>query len=178
MSENNPEKNIIYEGHLHWMLFYPSLQLFLLFLVASFFILFFNVIETLRGFGMPHYVFYLVFGAFFIYLLFSLAQQAVVLITTRIYMTKHKLFLRTGWLTIQQMELPLRQIESVSVNQDIFGMFFNYGDLAFYGTGGRQPRAFWVVNPSAFSAKLNELQDLATSLQLPATQENKPTGTD
>ncbi len=156
-----PEKDPIqHEATLHWMVFYPTLRWILFSAILFGLMLFFNLDFLLQTrFHAPSWILWPV-GAAALGLIFSsLITQSIVILTTRIYLTSHKLFLRTGWFNVQQMELPLKQIESTSVQQDFWGKCFDYGMVTFYGTGGRQPRAFWVISPALFTERLSQLQD-------------------
>ena len=149
-----------YEAFLHWMVFYPTLRLIFFISLALGAVFFFNLDYLLQTkLHAPAWILWPLGAVALAVICSSLFSQSVVLLTTRIYLTSHKLFLRTGWFNVQQMELPLKQIESTSVHQDFWGKIFNYGVVTFYGTGGRQPRAFWVTHPTALTEEVGRLQD-------------------
>lgn len=153
------------------MLYYPALKWFFFMFLA------FGVCWWFKAFDfvekkVPHLPWWWVgclFAGSFLIGAWTWGKQSVVMHTTKIEASTHKLFLRTGWVNIQQMELPLRQIESMSVDQDMWGKIFDYGTITFFGTGGRRPQAFWVCSPSALTAWIGERQGDTTGLQAAPT---------
>jgi uncharacterized membrane protein YdbT with pleckstrin-like domain len=160
---SNQEESIAYEAYIHWMIFWSTLQLFIIFTLIGGFLIFGGGLDWIEEKGFPTSYPLFALGGFFLMIFSDFIKQLTTLLTTRIYLTDTKLFLKTGLFNVQQMELPLRQIESVSVSQDFYGNLFNYGSLTFFGTGGRQPQAFWVADPRALSARFNSLQSAVQS---------------
>lgn len=154
--------DVVYQARLHWMLYLPTIQLagwsIVFFIIAYFFDLP-NMIE--HHIHLPWWLVLVAFGLFALSTLKSFLSQTIVFLTTNVYLTKHKVHLKAGLFNVQQMELPLNQIESTSVAQDFWGSMFGYGSITFYGTGGRCPETFWIINPQAFTQKLSELQEEA-----------------
>ena len=170
---------ILYQGQLHWIIFLPALKLAMITLICALGVLmvdFNQILEPLvhllnqtqmpESFQTVFHYFVLAIGyvplAVFLYLLYATSvgffRQYVMRNTTLIYITHHKLFLKTGYLATEQIEVPLAQIESMSVNQDWRGTLFNYGDIVFFGTGGRHPEIYCVADPKAFTQNLSLIQ--------------------
>lgn len=146
--------DIIYEAQLHWMIFLPTFKL--IFITFGFVgcAQFFDVAIIFDKFGLPWWSTIAIFGVLLLFVFNSLIRQAITQITTRVYLTTDKLFLRAGWLNVQQMELPLAQIESTSISQDFWGKIFGYGSVSFFGTGGRQPVAYWIKSPDLLTHEI------------------------
>lgn len=143
-----------YEAILHWMIFLPTIKLCLYLAFFSSLNYFLDLELILQKIQLGSYyeiANQVIFGLFLILIIFSLIKQSITQITTKVYVTSDKLFLRSGFFKVQQMEIPLSQIESTSIYQDFFGKIFNYGTVYFYGTGGRQPAAFWIDKPESLT---------------------------
>ena len=150
----NKKDDIIYEAQLHWMIFLPTFKLILLTFGFVGVVQFFDITSMFENFGLPWWINLATFGVLLIFVLNSLIRQAITQITTRVYLTSDKLFLRAGWFNVQQMELPLAQIESTSISQDFWGKIFGYGSVSFFGTGGRQPVAYWIKSPELLTHEI------------------------
>lgn len=146
---------IEYEAQLHWMIFLPTFKIFIFFLCVAGASFWFDIPNYITSkFQLPWWTFLAIFLLLFIFLINSLIRQSITQMTTRVYLTDDKLFLRAGWFNVQQMELPLAQIESTSISQDFWGKIFGYGSVSFYGTGGRQPMAHWIKDPEALTHEI------------------------
>lgn len=162
MKVKTNKEGIKYEAHLHWMVYYPSFKLLLLFAILIFAMFFFNLDRSIKEFlyGYDSYYFLSITMIPFVFIGYSIIAQSIVLLTTKIYLTSSELFLRSGLFNIKQAEFPIRQIESTSIHQDIWGKIFNYGIVTFYGTGGHSSKVFWVTAPSRLTEEVNSLKKL------------------
>jgi uncharacterized membrane protein YdbT with pleckstrin-like domain len=92
----------------------------------------------------------------FIYILMStllvlvLCASAIYYFSTEFGVTNKRIIKKTGLLSRDTVELNLEKIESLSVDQSIFGRIFNYGTLTVVGTGGTRAVVNWVEDPLEF----------------------------
>lgn len=75
------------------------------------------------------------------YLLFILALALAAMnwvsyFFTQLVITPRSIIVRKGLFTRDSVEVPFGRIESININQSIFGQLFNYGSLMVVGTGG------------------------------------------
>ena len=64
--------------------------------------------------------------------------------------TNRRVIVKLGFISRRTIELNLSKVESVEVNQDIFGRLFNYGTITVIGTGGTHEPFALINDPLAF----------------------------
>lgn len=77
--------------------------------------------------------------------------------------TTRRVIIKTGWLPRKAMELPLGKVESLSVDQPVFGRIFNYGTLNLGGTGGTKENFKRIGDPMKFQKRLEEQIESVTA---------------
>jgi uncharacterized membrane protein YdbT with pleckstrin-like domain len=70
--------------------------------------------------------------------------------TTETDVTNLRVVHKTGFIRRRTFEMSLDKVESVDVNQSIFGRVMNYGDLTIQGVGERTQTISTVASPLAF----------------------------
>lgn len=64
--------------------------------------------------------------------------------------TNKRILLKVGNLRRRSVELMLSKVESVTVDQPLFGRMLNYGSVIIRGTGGTHERFDLIASPSDF----------------------------
>jgi len=64
--------------------------------------------------------------------------------------TNRRVIIKLGLISRRTIELNLSKVESVEVNQDIFGRLCNYGTITVIGTGGTHEPFALINDPLAF----------------------------
>lgn len=170
------DEKIICRGKIHWILFLSTLMYFV---TAVFFILdglgflirTFNLVGVNKSFGftglvasiqaqtgLPAHVLvglsFIVIGGFYLF------NRTVKFFTTEIALTNHRVLVKVGFIRMDSIELQLDKIEATVVHQSVFGRIFNYGSLAFIGTGGTGGNYRWLADPLTFhKAVQNQLSE-------------------
>jgi len=67
--------------------------------------------------------------------------------STEVAFTNKRVIAKFGFIRRQTIELKLNRVESVQVNQGIFGRIFNYGSLAVSGSGNPQAPIPGIADP-------------------------------
>jgi uncharacterized membrane protein YdbT with pleckstrin-like domain len=70
--------------------------------------------------------------------------------TTETDVTDRRVVHKTGFIKRSTFEIALDKIESVDVDQSIFGRLFNYGDVTILGVGEGRQRIPTIASPLAF----------------------------
>lgn len=70
--------------------------------------------------------------------------------------TNKRIIMKTGLIAKKTLELNLSKVESVMVNQTIFGRILGFGDVVIIGTGGTRETFIDIRNPSEFRKKFQE----------------------
>lgn len=138
MSESEPQllanENIVYKTELHWVIFLLPLFIMTLSLAC------FQSNLPLREVGI-------------LLLVCSLILIASTLITykySEFIVTNKRIISRRGLFTRDTMGLLLNKVESVQVNQGIFGRILGFGNINIIGTGGTSDRILNLKSPFAY----------------------------
>jgi hypothetical protein len=122
-----PERTV-YETGLHWAVFLRPVAW-----------LFFALIT---GKDVPA-----VGGFFFMVALVDVIGRALMRSNTQFSLSTRRLSMSTGVLRKRSLELVLPKIESIVVNEPLFGRMFGYGTVVVGGTGGTKEAFPLVPNP-------------------------------
>jgi uncharacterized membrane protein YdbT with pleckstrin-like domain len=72
--------------------------------------------------------------------------------------TNKRVIIKVGLISRRTIEINMSKVESVEINQDIFGRLLNYGTIIVIGTGGtREPFAL-IDDPLAFRRAVQSQQ--------------------
>jgi uncharacterized membrane protein YdbT with pleckstrin-like domain len=72
--------------------------------------------------------------------------------------TNRRVIVKLGFISRRTIEINLSKVESVEVNQDIFGRLFNYGTILVIGTGGTKEPFALINDPLAFRRAVQSQQ--------------------
>jgi uncharacterized membrane protein YdbT with pleckstrin-like domain len=71
--------------------------------------------------------------------------------------TNRRIIIKTGMFARKSVEMNLSKIESVNVDQTIFGRLFGYGSITIIGTGGTREEFDNIAKPLLFRRTFQEL---------------------
>ena len=77
-------------------------------------------------------------------------QSWLVIKSTELSLTNQRVISKTGILSVKTSELKVSQIESVEVEQNIFGRILKFGSVSVNGTGGKTTPAPGITEPFEF----------------------------
>jgi uncharacterized membrane protein YdbT with pleckstrin-like domain len=139
--ENNllSDEVIIKKAKIHWFIYVPGVLIILLSL------LFIGGPETV---GLC--TFMVIVG------LLALLDAFIKYISTELAVTNKRLIAKHGFISRNTIELNLSKIESLNVDQDLFGRIFNYGLVTVNGTGGIKTPFKFIADPLSFRKSVNE----------------------
>lgn len=80
-------------------------------------------------------------------------------ISTELALTNQRVIAKTGFIRRNTVELKNEKIESVIVDQPVFGRIFNYGSIITRGTGGTNTPIPWIASPILFRNEVNNLEN-------------------
>jgi uncharacterized membrane protein YdbT with pleckstrin-like domain len=70
--------------------------------------------------------------------------------TTEMAVTNKRVIAKGGLISRRTIEQRIQKIESIRVNQGMFGRLFDYGTIMIHGTGGATTPIAMVAQPFAF----------------------------
>jgi uncharacterized membrane protein YdbT with pleckstrin-like domain len=80
-------------------------------------------------------------------------------ISTELAVTNKRVIAKTGFIRRETIEINLIKVESIQVNQGIFGRIFNFGSLKINGTGSSSAPITGICNPLVFRREFMKSQD-------------------
>ena len=99
--------------------------------------------------------FHLVAGAIVLVIALALAVPPLVASKSSEFgVTNRRVVIKTGVVRRRTLELLLRQVEAISVDQSIMGRILNYGTIALTGTGGVKEEFHDIARPLEFRRSL------------------------
>ncbi|HEY4199039.1 MAG TPA: PH domain-containing protein [Devosiaceae bacterium] len=121
-----PNETVVAEGRKHWIIYVPGLLLIILALLVFF--------VGPAVYDLP-LVYQIVAGLFGLFGLITLLRAWFLQWTTEIAVTNRRLIYKTGFISRFTTEMNMDKIESVAVDQTLFGRLFGYGTVSARGTG-------------------------------------------
>jgi len=115
-----PDEHVVYRTTLHWFIFARAVLLLVVGVVL------FVVLP-----GVP-----LAPGVVLLVGILMLVPPFVAYQTTEFGVTNKRLIVKTGLVRRRTLELLLRQVEAIAVDQGLSGRLLGYGSVTLTGTGG------------------------------------------
>jgi uncharacterized membrane protein YdbT with pleckstrin-like domain len=114
-----PDEHVVYRADLHWIIFARAILVLVVGLVLVFEprIAQASVVVLLIGVVM-------------------LVPPFVAYRTTELGVTNKRVIVKTGLVRRRTLELLLRQVEAILVDQSLLGRLFGFGSITLTGTGG------------------------------------------
>lgn len=133
------DEKLIQKANLHWFIYAKSILIFLF---------------GMMFFGSPENT-----GLFAFFTMLSIVFFIDALIkrrTTELAVTNKRVIAKYGLISRQTIELNLKKIEGLNVDQGILGRIFNFGNVVISGTGGKQSPIKYISEPLVFRKTVNE----------------------
>jgi uncharacterized membrane protein YdbT with pleckstrin-like domain len=130
-----PEETVVHRATLHWLIFGKALA------VAALGVVLLSVEPTV---GML----VVVVGAV------MFVPPLIAYKTSEFGVTSKRVIVKVGLVQRQTLELLLRQVEAISVDQSVMGRVFNYGSVTLSGTGGVRGVFHNIAAPLEFRRRI------------------------
>jgi hypothetical protein len=144
-----PGEKILYAATIHPMIFLPSCILFLLLIIG------FGMIrsDAVLGIGVAFILVGLMFPLFAI-------KALIIFLTTECVLTDKRVIGKVGFLSRKSLEILLKKVEGLQVNQWLFGRIFDYGTIVVSGTGGSKTPFQGIAKPLYFRKHVQQQIDV------------------
>ncbi|HLP21414.1 MAG TPA: PH domain-containing protein [Chitinophagales bacterium] len=97
-------------------------------------------------------IYFTLSGLFTLFIVPSLKQWS-----DEFVVTNKRIIVKTGIISRKTLEMNLNKIESVNVDQSIFGRMLGYGTITIIGTGGTRESFPDIANAVAFRKSFQEV---------------------
>jgi uncharacterized membrane protein YdbT with pleckstrin-like domain len=135
-----PGETIIEKAQIHWFIFVS------------------DVLMLLLALAIMDYQWMLAAGIAAV-TIFTTIKDLIYYLTTELALTNKRVIAKFGWIQRHTIELSLARVESLTVNQSIFGRIFNFGTLTVNGIGGIQTPIPVIADPLKFRSNTLNLLD-------------------
>jgi uncharacterized membrane protein YdbT with pleckstrin-like domain len=129
------DERIVHKARLHWLIFWKAAVL-----VAAGLVL--VAVEPTVGAVVA------LIGVF------AAAPPLVAYKTSEFGVTTRRVIIKVGVVRRRTLELLLRQVEAISVDQSLMGRIFNYGSITLSGTGGIREVFHNIAAPLEFRRQI------------------------
>jgi uncharacterized membrane protein YdbT with pleckstrin-like domain len=130
-----PDETLVYKVRLHWIIFWKLCALIILGIVFLF-------IQPIIG------------GIAILIGVLGLLSPVIDYATSEFGVTNKRVIIKTGFLRRKTLELLLRHVEAISVDQSVMGRFLNYGSVTLTGTGGVREVFHKISAPLEFRRRI------------------------
>jgi uncharacterized membrane protein YdbT with pleckstrin-like domain len=155
----NAGEQIVYTTHLHWVVLSRPILWDIVWSAAGIALLFLSAkLANMESSGA------IICGALLI--LFGnllLAAAIVKRNATEMAVTNKRVIIKVGYLTKRTIELFLSKVESVEVEQSLWGRMLGFGSIALRGTGGTNEPFEHVANPLEFRRQVQHQIEVHTA---------------
>lgn len=138
-----PGETVRVIAHPHWIVVVPPIVLIGL---GAIFAIGTAVVLS----GQPALVGYAIAGLVALWGLVSLAGRMMVRAATEFCVTDHRVIVKRGIFSLHTVELNLDKVESVDVDQSLFGRMFDFGVVTIHGVGARWDPIPLITDPLGF----------------------------
>jgi uncharacterized membrane protein YdbT with pleckstrin-like domain len=134
-----PGEAVRYRTTISWTAYGPGLWVALAALIAAYL-----AVKLFVGW------LFLLTGALALIALFAVARAYFVRWTTEIAVTDRRIIFKRGFIRRHTVEMNMQKVESVDVDQTLFGRLFDYGDVTVRGVGRTFERLSFIDAPLRF----------------------------
>jgi uncharacterized membrane protein YdbT with pleckstrin-like domain len=131
-----PDEHVVHRAHLHWVIFLRAATVLIVGLVTTVFVPVLGAAMALVG-------------------LLLLLPPYLKRRSSEYGVTTKRVIIKTGLVQRRTIELLLRQVEAISVDQSVIGRFLGYGTLTLTGTGGVKEVFHDIAAPLEFRRSIH-----------------------
>ncbi len=133
-------EDILYKGHIHWVIFAMPMMWTLLTLVLAY----------------QHSIIELLALITSVAAVFTWVTALVTYQTSEYALTNKRVLIKTGFIRRDSLETFLHKIEGIQVTQSVWGRLLNYGTIVIIGTGGTRDPFSTIESPIQFRKQVQQ----------------------
>ena len=139
-----PGETIVYSTKLHWIIYWRAILLLIICIILA------GAAWSMTDNSNASLALGIAAAIFGLLALSSAFRAFIRWATTELAVTDRRVIYKTGLISRHTIEMNRRQVESVDVDQSIFGRMIGYGTIIIRGTGGSLEPMRRVDNPLTF----------------------------
>jgi uncharacterized membrane protein YdbT with pleckstrin-like domain len=133
-------ETLIYETGIHWSALFWPFVLGILVIAGGVAFFFWQTFAGRIEMGT------LLIAAAIVFLLYKIVQRG----STEIAVTNRRVIIKTGMAARRSLEIMLPKVESISVEESVWGRMLGYGTVMIHGTGGTPEPFQRIAHPNEF----------------------------
>ena len=142
------KERILYETHLHWILFFEAASYIAIAVMIS-------LVAYKYGGTWEKFIHYLslpfwLYGGVKIFLEWMQHSSADFIVTS------NRVIIKVGVLNRSSLSMPLTKIESIEIDQTLFGQMMGFGTIHITGTGTAASKFEYITAPGTFRQKIQQ----------------------
>ncbi len=137
-----PGETVVQRARLHWIVFLKAIAVF----IAGLALLYFE----------PRTIGLIVMGIGLLMAIPPWVQR----LSSEFGITNRRVIIKVGFFQRRTIELLIRQVEAISVDQTVAGRLFNFGTVTLSGTGGVRGEFHNISNPLEFRRSIQSLSSM------------------
>jgi len=111
--------------------------------------------EEVVHWGHIHWINFVSFRAFLTLFILPIIDNW----TSEYAITNKRVIIKVGLIRRRTIEMNVQKVESINVDQSIFGRILGYGDITVVGTGGSRETFETLADPIGFRKKFQQVQN-------------------
>ena len=111
--------------------------------------------EEVIHWGHIHWINFISIRAFFSLFILPIVDNW----TSEYAITNKRVIIKVGLIRRRTIEMNVKKVESINVDQSIFGRILGYGDITVVGTGGSRETFETLADPIGFRKKFQQVQN-------------------
>ena len=134
-----PNETVVQRAHLHWIVFLKAAAV----VAVGLGLLYFE----------PRAIGFIVIGIGLVMAVPPFLERT----TSEFGVTSKRVIIKVGLIQRRTLELLIRQVEAISVEQSLTGRILNFGTITLTGTGGVRETFHNIANPLEFRRSIQSL---------------------
>jgi uncharacterized membrane protein YdbT with pleckstrin-like domain len=151
------KERIVYETHLHWVLFADAVGYFIIAIL-------FSIAAHRVGGSYEKFIHYLSLP-FWLYGGIKFLLEWVQHRSADFIITNSRVIIKVGVLKRSSLSIPLSKIESIEIDQTLIGQLFGFGSMHITGTGTATSKFEYITAPGTFRQKIQHATNLLENAQ-------------
>lgn len=147
-----PDEQVLYYTHPHMIVFFPPI----LWLLLAIFLPIINVGDAAGFVVFGHTLCEWVTRLALLMVIYSFFTSLANYMTSEYAITTKRIIMKTGWIRRNAFEIFLQRIESIQVNQSVFGRIMDYGIITIGGVGSSKDMFYFIPHPLRFRQIIQE----------------------
>jgi uncharacterized membrane protein YdbT with pleckstrin-like domain len=139
-----PGEQVGHIGRLHWVMYLPAIIVLMLGLAVL----------AIPNTSDNRPVIYGISGVLILIAVLSAFRAWFAQFTTEIAVTDRRIIYKTGFISRHTAEMNMHRVETVAVEQGIFGRVLNYGTVHIRGTGAGIENLTMIADPLALRSAI------------------------